>query len=143
MDDQAREARRCERGVPDQGRRRQEVAPRGLRQRRPGDPSDWYSHPNRRELRGLYVLCSWIGFWDTKDANFLDTYVSTGDSLGHVEHYILDPGSSFGADANGLKRLRDNYESVVDLGWMARRLLTLGFVVEPWRRAHQDTGIPS
>src|SRR2546428_343531 len=46
-----------------------------LSRRRPGDPNDWYSHPNRRELRGLYVLCSWIGFWDTKDANFLDTFV--------------------------------------------------------------------
>ena len=114
-----------------------------LSKRRPGDPNDWYSHPNRRELRGLYVLCSWIGFWDTKDGNFLDTFVSTGDSLGHVEHYILDPGSSLGADADGLKRVADNYENMVDFGWAARRLVTLGFVVEPWRRAHQDTGIPS
>ncbi len=114
-----------------------------LSRRRPGDLNDWYSHPNRRELRGLYVLCSWIGFWDTKDANFLDTFVSTGDSLGHVEHYILDPGSSFGADADGVKHLEDNFENVIDFGWTARRLLTLGFVVEPWRRAHQDSGIPS
>jgi len=114
-----------------------------LSRRRPRDLNDWYSHPNRRELRGLYVLCSWIGFWDTKDANFLDSFVSTGDSLGHVEHYLLDPGSSLGADANGVKRLEDNYEYLIDFGWMARRLVTFGFVEEPWRRAHQDTGIPS
>lgn len=113
-----------------------------MRKKRPGDPNEWYTHPNRRELRGLYVIASWLGYWDTKDANFLDTYVSKGKE-GHVRHYILDAGSSFGADADGQKRYTDNYESVVDYGWIAKRFLTLGFVVEPWRRAHQDTGIPS
>ncbi len=111
--------------------------------RRPGDLNDWYRHQNRREMRGLYVISSWLGFWDTKDANFLDSFVATEDSLGHVEHYLLDPGSSFGADANGVKRLPDDFEGVVDFGWIARRIVTLGFVVEPWRRAHQETGIPS
>ncbi len=110
---------------------------------RPGDLNDRYSHPNRRELRGLYVVSSWLGFWDTKDADFLDTFVSTRDSLGHVAHYILDPGSSFGADALGPKMLQDGFEGFVDFGWMARRFITLGFVIEPWRRARQETGIPS
>jgi hypothetical protein len=110
---------------------------------RPGDLNDWYRHPNRRELRGLYVISSWINFWDTKDADLLDTFASTRDSLGHVVHYILDPGSSFGADALGPKRLEDGFEGFVDFGWMARRFVTLGFVTEPWRRARQETGIPS
>jgi len=114
-----------------------------LRGRRRRDLNDWYQHQNRREMRGLYVISSWLGFWDTKDANFLDTFVTTGDSLGHAQHYILDPGSSFGADANGVKRAKDDFEGVFDFGWIARRLVTLGFVVEPWRRAHQETGIPS
>jgi len=113
-----------------------------MRKKRPDDPNEWYSHPNRRELRGLYVISSWLGYWDTKDANFLDVYVATGKE-GHVHHYLLDVGSSFGADADGEKRYTDNYESVFDYGWIAKRFLTLGFVVEPWRRAHQDTGIPS
>jgi hypothetical protein len=112
-------------------------------QRRRGDENDWYSHPNRRELRGLYVVASWLGDWDTKDVNFIDMFDSTGTGSGYVKHYILDAGSSFGADANGVKRLKDGYESVIDFGWIARRLVTLGFVVEPWRRAHQDTGVPS
>ena len=59
----------------------------------------------RRELRGLYVLSSWLGFWDSKDANLLDTFVATRDSLGHVEHYLLDVGSSLGAQADGPKAL--------------------------------------
>lgn len=113
------------------------------RRRRPGDANDWYSHANRRELRGLYVLASWLGFWDTKDANYLDTFVATGDRSGHVKHYLLDVGSSFGAQADGPKALWQGYERFVDVGWTTRRVMTLGFAVEPWRRAHQETGIPS
>jgi hypothetical protein len=30
-----------------------------------------------------------------------------------------------------------------DFAWIGRRLVTLGFVEEPWRRARQETGIPS
>jgi len=114
-----------------------------MRRLRPGDSNEWYSHTNRRELRGLYVLCSWIGDWDTKDHQFLDMFRSRADSLGHVDHYLLDVGSSFGAQANGPKALWQSYESTVDLGWIARRFVMFGFAVEPWRRAHQDSGIPS
>jgi hypothetical protein len=111
--------------------------------KRPGDGNDWYAHTNRREFRGFYVVASWIGYWDTKDANLLDVFDSTGVEGGHVVHYILDSGSSMGADADGLKRPESGYENAVDFGWMGRRLVTLGFAVEPWRRARQDTGIPS
>jgi hypothetical protein len=110
---------------------------------RPGDSNDWYAHANRRELRGLFVLCAWINDWDTEDHQFLDTFVETRDSLGHVDHYILDVGSSFGAAASGPRQLWTGYENMFDLTWTARRLLTLGFVEEPWRRARQKTGFPS
>jgi hypothetical protein len=110
---------------------------------RPGDSNDWYSHINRRELRGLFVVCSWLNDWDTEDHQFLDVFAETRDSLGHVEHYILDVGSSLGASAIGPKELWWGYESMPDFGWAARRIVTLGFVEEPWRRAHQVTGIPS
>jgi hypothetical protein len=94
-------------------------------------------------MRGFYVLCSWLGYWDTKDSNLLDMFDSTATGEGYVEHYILDVGSSFGANADGVKRPKDGYEGVIDFGWTARRLVTLGFVQEPWRRARQETGIPS
>jgi hypothetical protein len=114
-----------------------------MRRARPGDSNDWYQHKNRRELRGLYVICSWIGDWDMKDQQFLDTFVARSDSLGHVDHYLLDVGSSFGAQADSPKALWEGYENTVDFGWISRRIITLGFTVEPWRRAHQYTGIPS
>lgn len=114
-----------------------------MERRRPGDTNDWYSHRNRRELRGLYVLCAWVGNWDVKDHQWLDMFVETRDSLGYVKHYILDVGSSLGAGARGPKGLQSGYEYSLDFAWAARRLVTLGFVTEPWRRANQDTGIPS
>ncbi|HEY3156499.1 MAG TPA: hypothetical protein VGK76_07765 [Candidatus Eisenbacteria bacterium] len=114
-----------------------------MRRRRPGDSNDWYRHTNRRELRGLYVLCSWIDDWDTKDHQFLDTFLARPDSLGHVDHYLLDVGSSFGAQANGPKALWQGYESTVDFGWIARRFVMFGFAIEPWRQAHENSGIPS
>jgi len=114
-----------------------------MRRLRPGDTNDWYRHTNRRELRGLYVVCSWIDDWDTKDPQFLDTFQAGRDSLGHVDHYLLDVGSSFGAQANGPKALWQGYESTVDFGWIARRFVMFGFAVEPWRRAHQNSAIPA
>ncbi len=113
------------------------------RRLRPGDTNDWYSHMNRRELRGLYVLSSWLNSWDTKDLQFLDTFVETRDSLGHVDHYILDVGASLGVGAEGPKKLASGFEHTIDFEWTAWRILSLGFVVEPWRRARQETGIPS
>ena len=110
---------------------------------RPGDTNDWYTHRNRRELRGLYVLFAWTNNWDAKDHQWLDMFVETRDSLGHVQHYLLDVGSSFGAGARGPKGLSSGYEYSFDIGWTARRLVSLGFAMEPWRRANQDTGIPS
>jgi len=110
---------------------------------RPGDGNDWYAHTNRRELRGLFALCSWVNDWDTEDHQFLDSFVESSDSLGHVQHYILDLGSSFGAAANGPKPVWESYENAVDFRWTARRFVTLGFAVEPWRRARQESGFPS
>jgi hypothetical protein len=110
---------------------------------RPGDTNDWYSHTNRRELRGLYPLFSWINNWDTEDHQFLDMFIETRDSLGHVDHYILDLGSSFGASAIGPKALWESYENGLDFGWSGRRLVSLGFAQEPWRRARQNSGIPA
>lgn len=115
-----------------------------MKERRPGDTNDIYTHNHRRELRGLYVMASWLGSWDTKDHNFLDVFtVTTPDSLGHVDHYVLDVGASLGASGFGAREPWQGYEATIDWGWMFKRLVTLGFVEEPWRNANGDVGIPS
>jgi hypothetical protein len=119
------------------------VGPIQMRSKRPDDPNDLYGHKNRRELRGLYVLCSWVGSWDTKDQQSLDTFLETGDSLGYVRHHLLDFGASLGAAAEGPRPPTRGYEYTVDGKWTALRFLTLGFVHEPWRDIPQEAPIPA
>jgi len=120
------------------------IGPFHFRGTRHDDPNDRFSHQRRRELRGLYVVYSWLNNWDVKDQQSLDAFqTAEGESLGYVRHHLLDVNASLGAAAEGPKPVRYGYEQKVDLGWTLRRFLTLGFAEEPWRRAHQDSGIPS
>jgi hypothetical protein len=116
------------------------VGPMDLHGRRKDDPNDWFKHKNRRELRGLDVFYSWLNNWDVKDQQSLDMYGKPGD---YLTHYLLDLNGSLGAAAEGAKPLPYGFENRVDFEWTLRRTLTLGFVTEPWRKAHQETGIPS
>ncbi len=113
-----------------------------MSRRRKDDPNDWYTHRDRRELRGLYVIASWLNHWDMKDQQSLEMFESE-DSLGVARRYLLDFNATLGAAAAGAKKLPTGYEYGFDPGWMLRRLVTLGFIEEPWRRAKQETGIPS
>jgi hypothetical protein len=110
---------------------------------RQDDPNDWYTHRRHRELRGLRILAAWLNDWDTKDQQTLDSFQTTSDSLGHVEHYLIDLGGALGATTDGPKRLKTGYEYAFDPGWIARRIATLGFITEPWRSARQVTEIPA
>ena len=118
------------------------IGPFSFRGKGEDDPNDRFGHKNRRELRGLYVVYSWINNWDIKDNQSLDTY-GPDSATGHVSHYLLDMNGSLGAAAEGAKPLRYGYEQRIDTGWIVRRFVTLGFIVEPWRKARQKTGIPS
>ena len=119
------------------------IGPIKSRSRRHDDRNDWYTHPNRRELRGLYVLFSWLNYWDVKEQQSLDMFEPPHATSGHVNHFLLDAGASLGASAEGPKNSRRGFEQRLDFGWIGMRLLTLGFIQEPWRRAQQQTGIPS
>ena len=119
------------------------IGPIRSRSRRDDDPNDWYTHPNRRELRALYVVFSWVNNWDVKDQQSLDMYEPAHADTGHVNHYLLDAGASLGASAEGAKDVRRGFEQRFDLGWIGTRFFTLGLVQEPWRKARQATGIPA
>jgi hypothetical protein len=110
---------------------------------REDDPNDWYLHKNRRDLRGLYVVYSWLNNWDVKDHQSLDMYTGKDDEPGHLDHSIVDVDGSLGAGAEGPKELLYGYEMRIDIGWTMKRLLTLGLIEEPWRGIHQESGIAS
>jgi len=120
------------------------AGPLSFHNRRDDDPNDWYHHKNRRELRGLYVVYSWVNNWDVKDQQSLDMFhEDEGSKEGHLVHNLLDASGSLGAAGEGPKPLPTGYEQRIDLGWTMKRILTLGFVVEPWRKVKQESGMPS
>lgn len=60
--------------------------------RRTNDPNDWCPHEHRRELRGLYVFCSFVNHWDIKDQNTMDILAEENDRK-FLKHCLLDFGS--------------------------------------------------
>jgi hypothetical protein len=119
------------------------IGPIDMRSKRPDDPNDRFRHRHRRELRGYYELCSWVGSWDTKDHQSLETFIETRDSLGYVRHSLLDYGASLGAAAEGPRPPERGYEFTVDGKWSLLRYVTLGFVQEPWRKIPRTVEIPA
>ena len=101
---------------------------------RPDDPNDVVPHEHRRELRALKVFGAWTNLVDMKAGNTLDTVVAeNGRSV--VRHYLQDVGSTFGTGANGPHAYDEGWEPLFDRGLTGKRLVTLGFVFEPWQTA--------
>ena len=109
---------------------------------RKDDANDRFPHQDRRELRGLYVIASFINHYDTKDHNSLDVYEGE-DGAGYLRHYLIDFGSTFGSDGQMAKPHIKGYANTVDLKQGALSLVSLGMVVWPWEHATKDPLPPS
>jgi hypothetical protein len=95
---------------------------------RDGDRNDRVRHEQRRELRGLRVIGSWINDADRRHANTLAAY--TEDR--YVKHYILDMGSTLGANAGGPHRPVHGQAYMIDQRKIPQALLALGAFRFPW-----------
>jgi hypothetical protein len=104
---------------------------------RPDDPNDVVPHEHRRELRALKVFGAWTNLVDMKAGNTLDTVV-VENSRSVVRHYLQDVGSTFGTGANGPREYDEGWEFLVDPALTRKRLLRLGFVIEPWQTVQYD-----
>ncbi|MEZ5359773.1 MAG: hypothetical protein R3F48_13220 [Candidatus Zixiibacteriota bacterium] len=101
---------------------------------RKDDPNDWCPHEYRRELRALYVFCSFVNHWDIKDENTMDIFV--GDSgRGYIEHYLLDFGSTMGSAGHGPQNPRSGYANSFDLRDAIVSFFTLGLKKWQWEDA--------
>jgi hypothetical protein len=95
------------------------------------DGNDRYDHENRRDLRGFGVFAAWIDDIDAIDINTLDTYVGA-PGRGHVEHYQLDLGGSFGAFAAAPKLYWMSDQSYFQFDRVFGSLVGLGLVPHRW-----------
>ena len=108
-------------------------APEGIR---PDDPNDRIAHEMRRDLRGTYVVFSWLDHTDMHLANILDMYVTDpkDPKRNYVKHYFIDFGIGLGFGASKNREPRYGYEYHLDWAAMAKSLFTLGLVERPWEQ---------
>lgn len=108
---------------------------------RPDDPNDVIPHELRREVRGYYVIASWLNQTDTKQGNTLDAFVPASEDArgtartGYLRHYMLDNGSSLGSGGAHPHTARVGNENELDLGAMGMRFISLGTYERPWQDA--------
>ncbi len=57
------------------------------------DPNDQIPHENRRSLRALRILTSWLDFSDFNSNRTMDLFVPEG----YLKHYLVHSGSALGA----------------------------------------------
>ncbi len=107
-----------------------------FRGRKKDDPNDRVLHQHRRELRGLSVLGSWINDADRRNANTLSVYTTDvrapGDTARYIRHFVLDMGSTLGANGSGTHVVQHGQEYLFDPRTMAYQTLSLGLHVKPW-----------
>ena len=103
---------------------------------RSDDPNDRVLHEHRREVRGLSVLGSWVNDPDRRNANTLAVYTTDvhapGDTSRYIKHYVLDMGSTMGANAAGTHRVPHGQEYLFDPRTIATQAVTLGLKTKPY-----------
>jgi hypothetical protein len=109
--------------------------------RRRDDPEDLIPHQDRRELRGLWTLCAWLGHADSRGPNSLDMWVTDG-GRSFVRHHLIDFGSCLGSGAVAKRAFQTGHEYFVDYGTMTRSALTIGLVPAKWE-ASKDPELPA
>ena len=106
---------------------------------RDDDPNDRVRHEHRRELRGLSVLSSWLNDTDRRNANTFASFIpykglpeKDGKPQGYIRHYLLDMGSTLGANGGSIKTPRHGNEYITDPRSMATSFVTLGLWEKEW-----------
>jgi hypothetical protein len=100
------------------------------------DPNDVVPHEDRRELRGGYVLASWVNHFDSREQNTLAMFIESEPPNGFVRHYYIDFGESFGSmwGIEGISR-RLGHSAYLDVGHVVQDFLTFGLISRPWNNA--------
>ena len=100
---------------------------------RSDDPNDVFPHEDRRELRGLRVLASWLNHDDSRSINTLDMLVER-DGRHYIRHHLIDFGSSLGSGSVGKQSYRAGWEYIWEPKATIGRILTLGLWDREWVR---------
>jgi hypothetical protein len=100
---------------------------------RDDDPNDVIAHQDRRELRGMRVLASWINHFDSREQNTLAMWIEGDGGLGTVRHDLVDFGEALGSlwvPPTLARRLGHSY--YLDFDDIAEDWVTFGTIRRPW-----------
>ena len=115
------------------------IGPFNFRGTRGDDPNDRVRHEQRRELRGLRVIGSWLNDADRRAANTLNVYTDDG----YLKHYLLDMGSTLGANASGIHQPIHGQAYMIDQRLIPQALLSVGTFRFPWWHVNPEPRYPS
>lgn len=102
---------------------------------RSDDPNDYIPHEQRRDLRGLAVICAWLNHTDAKSVNSLDSLVEDS-GVKYVRHFLIDFGAILGSDSDMPKNARfGNAYIIPETGPALRDMADLGLGVTEWEKA--------
>lgn len=107
---------------------------------RKDDPNDHFHHQYRRELRGLYVVSSWLNHVDMRFGNTLDVFV---DPPGYVRHYLIDFAATLGSGTIRTHKPREGREYNFDFWPTMARIFTAGFYRVGWEEEPYSVIHPS
>lgn len=109
------------------------LGPWNFKGTRKDDPNDRIPHEDRREVRGLGVLASWLNDTDRRSGNTMAVYVEEGDRS-YIRHFLLDMGSTLGTVGTTLRHTKRGQEYRYDPRYMGLLYASLGLYVKPWAR---------
>ena len=101
------------------------------------DPNDVIPHQERRELRGAYVLASWINHFDSREMNTLQMWIQSGpEGHGYVRHNYIDFGDSFGSMWMSIVGMSERlgHSNYLDMPFLFQDLVTFGAIPRVWRK---------
>ena len=129
------------RAVASRGIKGSELGPFRYHGTRKDDPNDIVPHEHRRDLRGLFVFCAWLGHDDSRAVNTIDFLVEE-DGRRFVKHYLIDFGSILGSASEKANSARSGNEHLFAWKPAALQFVTLGLYLPRWARADYPT-LPS
>ncbi len=100
---------------------------------RADDPNDIVPHEHRRDLRGLFVFCAWLGHDDSRAINTLDMLVEE-NGLRFIKHYLIDFGSTLGSASTKSNSARSGNTYLFSLKPAIKEFFSLGLYVPKWAR---------
>ncbi len=112
----------------------QELGPFRYYGTRKDDPNDIVPHEHRRDMRGLFVFCAWLGHDDSRAIN-TDDFLVEENGLKYVKHYLIDFGSILGSASYKANSARSGNEHLFAWRPAALQFFSLGLFVPRWAKA--------